>query len=556
MKSMYAIFLLLIFVVPVSAQDSSLPEVLSSINEALEEIADDKSTIRQELTYEADKPYRIILKRIESDKRGSETKEFHMNLAFLEKRMISQESSRKEMRVDINASDELIKVFEDGELDGYEDDFSILCVDINQARQLESLLAEAVEAARKLWEKEGTIPVEYDALEAFLIERLSEEVILGDESYVQTMQPEEGSRSRFTFNQRLIDDKGEQKSILYALDFSDINPNGINIEVKREEIYLEVPCFDSNDYIAEEEEGETGFTDQIDVYANGYEEARILLAALQAFAKMSKEQFQDKLPDLTTNEAALSYLEEQIESFSFNELQIDQEAEISCLFEMEITTSEDDDTEAERYLVDMSDLAPTGIELDISSDGIRVVAEVRDGDDFVMVFEDGEQENYSDKLPIAAPDIPTAKRLRHGLTRAIATCKNELPIRDFTWMSEAVESGVKDPEKSAFLTQTEGEDACNWTYQVTEEGRRGEDIERYEFNLSDLNEKSFELETKGTEVYIHVYSNYKERVITLYDEENETEFENQVTFALADIQTGKQFIATFMTEIGGCKNQD
>lgn len=553
MRRSFSFFVLLLSLTPLSAQEASLTELLDSFHAALEEIADDKSTIRQELTYDVDKPYRVIFRRIESDKRGSETMEFHLNLAFLEKRMVRQKSSRREMTVEVNAPDELIKVFEDGELDGYEDELSILCIDINQARQLEDLLAEAIVAARKLWEAEGIIPQAYDDLEAFLIDRVSEEVIVGDESYVQTLQPEEGYRSRFTFNQRLIDDKGEQESILYAFDFSDVNPAGIDIEIKREEIYLEMPCFDGNDYIARQEEGETEFTDKIDVYANGYEQARVLLNALQAFAKRSKEQFQEKLPDLTSNEAALSYLDEQIQSFTFNELKIEQEAEVNCLFELTLTTTEDDDTETERYLVDMSDLAPTGTELDISSDGIRVVAEVRDGDDFVMVFEDGEQENYSDELPIAAPDIPTAKRLRHGLTRAIATCKNELPVREFPWMSEAVENGVKDPEKSAFLKQTEGEDACNWSYQTTEEGRRGDDIERFEFNLYDLNEKSFELETKGTEVFVHVYSNYKEPVITMYDEDNETEYENQLTFALADIQTAKQFIATFMTKIEECK---
>lgn len=554
MRTICILFVYLSFLSALPAQENSLPELLTSFDNALEELADDKSTIRQELTYNADKPYRVIFRRIETDKRGSETTAFHFNLAFLEKRMVRQQSSRREMTVEVKAADELIKVFEDGELDGYEDDLSILCVDIDQARQLEGILAEAIVAARKLWEAEGLVPQAYDDLEAFLIERVSEEVIVGDESYVQTLQPDEGYRSRFTFNQRLIDDKGEQESILYAFDFSDINPTGIDIEIKREQIYLEMPCFDSNDYIARQEEGETDFTDQVEVYANGYEEAQILLSALQAFAKMSKEQFQEKLPDLATNEAALDYLEEQIQSFTFNQLQITQEAEVACLFEITIATAEEDETETERYLVDMSDLAPTGTELDISSDGIRVVAEVRDGDDFVMAFEDGEQENYTDELPIAAPDIPTAKRLRHALSRSIATCKNELPLQDFNWMSEAVKNGVSDPEKSASLTQTEGEDACSWTYQITEEGRRGDEIERYEFNVSDLNEKSFELETKGTEVYIHVYSNYKERVITLYDEENETEYENQLTFEVADIQTGKQFIATFMTEIGGCKN--
>lgn len=554
MRLIFFLFMYMSFLVTLSAQEDTLPDLLTSFNDALQELASDKSTIRQELTYDVDKPYRVVFRRIETDKRGSETMEFHLNLAFLEKRMVQQKSSRREMTVEVSASDELIKVFEDGELDGYQDDLSILCVDINQARQLEDLLAQAIVVARKLWEEEGLVPQAYDELEAFLIDRLSEEVIIGDESYVQTLQPEEGSRSRFTFNQRFIDDKGEQESILYTFDFSDINPTGINIEVKGEEIYLEMLCFDGNDYMARQEEGETEFTDQFKVYVNGYEEAQVLLSALQAFAKMGKEQFQEKLPDLTTNEAALSYLEEQIQSFTFNEQQITQEAEVGCLFEIAITTTEDDEAEIERYLVDMSDLAPTGTQFDISSDGIRVVATVRDGDNFVMVFEDGEQEKYDDELPIAAPDIPTAKRLRHGLTRAIATCKNELLIRDFAWMSAAVKSGIKDLEKSASLTQTEGEDACAWTYQTTEEGRRGEDIERFEFNLYDLNEKSFELETKDKEVYVHVYSNYKEPVITLYDEENEIEYENQLTFELADIQTGKQFIATFMTQIEGCKN--
>jgi len=532
------------------AQSSSLTDLLDQIKADLPTIEDDQSSIEQSLSYESDAPYRVTFERVETDKRGTETFTYEMNLAFLNERMVRWESTRKEMYVGISANDDLIKAYEQGELDGYTDELTIFCQDVDQARALEELLKQAVRQAQATWEAEGIVPTDYDGLQAYIQASLSQEVSAGDETYVQTLQPEEGSVSRYTFAQRLISDKGQEEDLLFTFDFADIHPEGINIEIKGDKIYLELPSLDKNKYIRLLEEGETDFDNSLDAYVSTYEDARTLQAALRSFISTSEERFKERLPDLDTQDAAISYLEEQVQSFDFNGMTITQSISGGCFMELTQTIAEEDEQTEYRYLVDVADLAANAIDFDISSKGIQVVPNTTDKVDFVGVFEDGEQENYDSDFPIYVPTIPTAKRLRHAISRAAATCRNEIELKDFNWMVQEVEKAPVDPE---LTTRLQSEESCKWIFTVTEEGRRGQDIERFEFNLSDLNDKSIELGTRGTEVSVTLGTNYQERVIAVYDEEEEVEYQNEVAFPVSSIRAGKAFVGTIMQAIAGCK---
>lgn len=532
------------------AQTTSLTDLLDQIKADLPAIEDDKSTIEQRLSYEPDAPYRITFERIETDKRGTETFTFEMNLAFLNERMVRWESTRREMYVGISANDDLIKAYEQGELDGYTDELTIYCQDVDQARSLEGLFKQAVRQAQAAWEAEGIVPTDFDGLQSYIQDALSQEVTAGDETYVQTLTPEEGSVSRYTFSQRLVSEKGQEEDLLFTFDFADIHPEGINIEIKKDQIYLELPSVDKNKYIRVLEEGETDFDNSLDAYVSTYEDASTLQAALRSFISSSEERFRERLPDLETQDAAISYLEKQIQSFTFNGTTITQAVSGGCFMELTQTIAEEDEQNEYRFLIDVADLATNTIDFDISSKGIEVVPNTIDKVDFIGIYENGEQENYDSDFPIFVPDIPTAKRLRHALSRAAATCQNEIELKDFDWMVQEVEKAPADPEVT---TRLQSDESCKWIFTITEEGRRGQDIERYEFNLSDLNDKSVELGTKGDEVSVTLGTNYQERVITVYDEDGEVEYENEVSFPVSSIRAGKAFVGTIMQAIASCK---
>jgi hypothetical protein len=547
------LFLLVIFSISTPlllGQNTSLTDLLDQIKADLPTIEDDKSTIEQSLSYQTDAPYRVTFERVETDKRGAETFTFEMNLAFLNERMVRWESTRQDMYVGISANDDLIKAYKQGELDGYTDELTIFCQDVDQARALEELLKQAIRQAQAAWEAEGIVPTDFEGLQSYIQEALSREVTAGDETYVQTLQPEEGSISRYTFSRRLISEKGQEEDLLFTFDFADIHPEGINIEIKGDQIYLELPSVDKNKYIRLLEEDETDFENALEAYVSTYEDASTLQAALRSFISSSKERFQERLPDLETQEEAINYLEEQIQSFEFNGRSITQSIAGGCFMELSQTIAEEDEQTEYRFLIDAADLAANAIDFDISSKGIQVVPNTTDKVDFVGVYEDGEQENYDSDFPIYVPTIPSAKRLRHAISRAAATCRNEIELKDFAWMVQEVEKAPADPEVT---TRLQSEEPCKWVFTITEEGRRGQDIERYEFNLSDLNDKSVELGTRGTEASVTLGTNYQERVIAVYDEEEEVEYQNEVVFPVSSIRAGKAFIGTIMQAIAGCK---
>lgn len=534
------------------AQGDELQTLLTDIDGSLVEIVDKKTTITQSLLVEAAHPYRVTFEVKENDGRGSENTSYEFNLAFFEERVVKWASNRREMYVEIDAADDQIKVYKDGEFSKYTDELKVLCDNIDLARKLEEQLKKAIVLAKQLWEKEGVVPTTYDALKPFIVDLLGEEVAFDDESYVQTLEAKADSKTRFSLRQRKVSDKGTEESPLYIFDFADINAGGLDIEVKGNEIYVEVPCVDKKDFIETLEDGETDFASALKIYVNSFEDAQILSDALRKFTDLCVKIEEGNQPNFATGEEALKYLNSLIKDFKFNEESISQQADCQCFFEIDVTVTEADKQEQQRLIVDLSDLSANNIEIKVASKGISVVLPVRDKQNFIMVYENGEQENYDDELAIRVPDVPTAKAMRYAFSKAIGTCKDGITVQDFDWLSKEAEMAYTDGETSAKLSLPESGNNCKWAYTITEEGEKGQKIERYEFNLSDLNEKEVALATKGKTAFVIASTKFKERVISLYNEDGEAEYENEVSFTVADIRSGKTFIGTLMRMIEGC----
>lgn len=61
---------------------------------------------------------------------------------------------------------------------------------------------------------------------------------------------------------------------------------------------------------------------------------------------------------------------------------------------------------------------------------------------------------------------------------------------------------------------------------------------------------------KGTSVQVELSTNANEKIISLYENEADLEFTNEITFYMPDIETAKLTLATVKQQIEGCKEEN
>ncbi len=536
----------------VQAQHNELISTLQEIEQNLQPVEQKNATFSTSLSYDESAPYIITLSLEETDNKGEETTEFQLNLAYLNERQVKWESSRKEMTVNFYSKDKFIQVTQNGDRQNYEDELAIPCLDVDNARILEELFQKAIPLANKVWQEDTQLPGDFEGLRSFVINAVSD-VQEGDEMYVQKLKPVDAESSRFTLSKRYISDKGEETDLMYTFNFTDIHPPGISTQVKGKSVYVALNTDNRQKFIEVTDGENTNYTDEVEIQAASYEDAQLLTVALRRFVPEARENYNETQPAFQSSMEALGYLNEAIQSYTINRVAITQADNQECLFELEREAADDKSTEALRFLVDISDLAPNTIEIDVSAKGIWVTAATKGNNDYVMPFENGEQQNYTDAFSIGAADIPNAKAIRHGLTEAINNCQGEVSPEDFAWMSKTIEEG-NNPQSTIEQQLSVFEDnACKVAFTVIESGKRETTEERYEFNLHDLDENTVALNTKGTTAYVQAGTVYKERTINYYKEDGSVDYENSVAIIVPDIASGKVFMETLTSLIKKCK---
>lgn len=528
----------------VNAQ-GELPSKIEGLIDLIGEVQSGRDLYQQSLTYEEDTPYRLQLFITEIDHRGNEeTREYQINLALLDPNLVRWSDGRDRIEVNLRSGrDPVIKVFEDGELDGYESGAAILATDVDNARAIEAALKEIIPLAQTAWEADTALPEDYDALKAYVAENIKD-VIVDDNRYEQLWVNADDHPNRVHFT----------KTKAFFFNLADIHAPGIEIGVRGMDVIITLPTSKGVDFIRVLEDGEPDdYTDEVEVYCAEVDEARVLAYALRNLVPMAQEAEEALLPALETPEAALSLLRESLSDFKVDETTYRQTLEGDCA--ATYTRVEDDGSEAEeeQYIFNFADLQSASVEINVSGTEIAVEGATAGGQNFIYLSEDGEQQNYSDELSFALPDIPTAKLFQHALKAAIDQCPEEIAPAAWEDIKAAIDEIETVSEELFQSVELIDGETCKWDLLIQEAGGRTTKEERYEINLYDLDARRMELEVRGKDVSVNLFTARNDEIIKNYTDGEELGYVDEVSFRVKDIATAKAVIAGLQVMIEGCQ---
>ncbi|MGC9341881.1 MAG: hypothetical protein ACP5E3_04200 [Bacteroidales bacterium] len=319
---------------------------------------------------------------------------------------------------------------------------------------------------------------------------------IGNDTYRYKFTNVEGNNCKIKIEELVTDKKGSTESRHWIFYLSDIDPAAVRFKAGGKSISINMETRQSQKFISYYEEGEFDeYTEEIEMTMNEVDLTRSFIEALKENISTCKET-QTAWDD---REAAFVWLTENIGEAQDDDIMWEQElsaGDRNYLVKMSSkSTDEDGEQAVYNYEMDLNDINPLAINLDVSGKSLSIEVPVREGKRFIEVSgPDGRE--YIDEMLIYADDIEVARQIVNALSYVVT---NTMPARPqwesypeaLNFISDNVGEVKIDDE--TFLNSFEFSDSpsgiVEFTTKITDDDGETEEYS-YSFYLTDLIDKA------------------------------------------------------------------
>lgn len=531
----------LIFLPFLSQAQSNLKASLDKVKSYVKEIKLEKSAVNQQFSYEAATPFDVKIAITTTDSKGKSTEElYEFNLGLMGD--IKRSASTKEMKVELASQKNLkvVRYTKGGEMQNYENKVELLSENIDDARELEKNLKDAITAAKTAWEASIKLPKDdLGALQTWLEQNIKD-ATAEKQTFKQSLKKSSTYKDRASFS--LEENDGGKKATETQADFSwgDLNEGSAELKISGKEIF--VVAKSKNDYIKTTK----GYNDEIKIYAQTPSEGSVLQMAIQKIIPLAKKELQARLPKLATKEDGFKVLKDRTKDFKVNESAYIQKIATSCLTTYDLKAETKGKTVDESFKFNFGDLSD--YKLSVSKEIIKITAKVADNKKFIQYTKDGALQNYDNSVDFIVGDLEDARYLAEALPAISKGCKTNITAGDFSSLVAKLKL-TENPKQD--LTLQDG-DKCKWKLASTfaESKKSVESIS--EWNLYDIDPKKIDIDVSGKTVGITAYTLNKEKFVKL-TKDSKSGFSSEINFVVKDIENAQKSLAIIKALVDGCK---
>ena len=514
-KSFFPLLLLSVFISFNSAAQD-IPALFQNIKSNITNVTINDEIVEQSFLQETDE---CICKLSVHNIEDEEQLVYIFNAADLNQYKISFKTSKRSVYIETETKGgkDLIRVFENDEVEGYVDDFEFYAKDIEQARSIVEDFRNLVKECEKKQESIGFVLGENPSIEdaANYLKNEITKVSVNEQTYDQMFSV----NTEFVPEMKLeVTDVNEGEVIIYELNAADINPAEIEFDTDDSFVTIEASTRGGRDLIKVFENGELdGYEESMKFYTDGIEPARKLVEALQFYVMESKDMTAREIIDIE-NTGDLSKLNDFISNHLKDVAIEDENFKQSFTYQQDkpylvtIEVEEVNEGEPYTYSFNLADLNDNGLSFDTEGSQVVIELETSGEADLIKVMENGGLDEYDDDFEFLANGIEEARYLVEAFKKAVRMSK-EMQDKEFI-------DGNSSPTKSEtvdFLASTlgevvigedaykqkitaTGENDCVINYEVTDVSEGETAI--YKFNLVDINVHKTNFYADDDEIFI------------------------------------------------------
>ncbi|HEY1056720.1 MAG TPA: hypothetical protein VGE24_16350 [Emticicia sp.] len=540
----YITYCLVILPILTQAQ-GNLKASLDKVKSYVKEIKLEKSTVSQQFSYDNANPYNVKITITTSDSKGKTTEEiYEFNMGLMGE--VKRSASSKEMKVELSSQKNLkvMRNTKGGEMQNYENKVEILAENVDDARELEKNLKDAIAAAKTAWEASIKLPKDdLVALQNWLEQNIKD-VSSDKQSVKQSLKKSSTYKDRAVL---ISEENDGKKTTELVSDFSwgDFNDNGAELKISGKEITVSVKS--KNDYVRTQQGSVMkGYEDEVKFAAANPTEGTVLQMAIQKIIALAKKELQNRVPKVATKEEGFKILKDRFKDVKVNESSYTQKIEPACMTTYSRKSEVKGKSVDETFKFNFGDL--TDFKLSVSKDVVKIASKVQDGKKFIQATKDGALQNYDNNIDFVVGDIEDARYLIEALPAIAKGCKGNVAAGDFSWLASKVKT-IENPKQELVLQDG---DKCKWKLTSNESDSKKTVETILEFNLYDIDPNKIEVDVSGKTVGIMGITINKEKFIKQTKDGKPT-FTSEVNLVVNTIEDAQKGVATFKALVGGCK---
>jgi hypothetical protein len=440
-------------------------------------------------------------------------------------------------------SQKFIRVYKEGELDGYTQKVLVNMTEVGNARAFIDAMKSHIENCQSI-ERKWT---SRDEAMAWLTQNIGKSETSG-KTIEQAFKAGEKSYL-VTLESVSTDSKKVSQNIAYDFSLVDINRTKINMEVDEKTLKIVLPARDNNYYIRLKKGADISFVKALEIYSDDLEQARNILNAM---IYLVAETPAPERKTWTSYSAALDFVKENMndtksgtaingQSFSCDE---------SPAGIVQYTTARTDVKGAiiknikSFYLTDLQPEVP----VEVSSKSITLNLNTKDKNKFIKESNDKSTLAYSVSVELMANNLDKAREVAHALEYAIG--KSEKGLQEFStldnaisWMTSNVGQVKIEDEtiNQTFKVLTDNENKIE--LKVVTTGEKGTSVtEDFEIYPEDLKSDDLKIKVSGKKLAVNL-STGKVKYIKYSKDNLLQNYTSDAEILFDDVLKAKNFIA-------------
>lgn len=523
------------------------------LTELVEDVSIKDKNYQQTLAFESDNPCLLTLTVV--DPKGNEQM-YAWNAADMNENRVTMTTKRNEVlvQVETGGSRDLIRIYENGEANSFDDALTIRANDIEHAREI---VAELKALSKECGEsqKEITIDGKKDPDVTTALNYLKKSigaVTTDGEEYTQSFIYDAKEGDMVTYEIK----SGDGKTLTYLFNIADLNSKDVYFDTKGGGVFVSLETQGGKDLVqVYENDVVDGFESAFNILAYDVEEARRLEKAWKIFISSAEEHkprdFMAGNPNPNWKQT-LDYLMAQVQDVSLGKDAYEQSFSYDQATDMlTYVVIEKDGGDKISYHWHMADINANDIDFETKGSAVMVTMTTEDKRDLIQQVEEEQVQGYENELVIYTEKIEPARDLLNAF-KHLAGMAGEHYSSQFI-------KGQESPGKTAtiaYLKQTIGEvkvgddsytqsiaekdDDCLVTFSILNENKGKEEV--MSWNMADINAKKTDFSTKGSAVLVTVETQGKRDLIEVVEDGEVDGYESAVSVLAKDVHEARKIV--------------
>ncbi|MBT1700999.1 hypothetical protein KK083_29165 [Fulvivirgaceae bacterium PWU4] len=557
MKKIYCLTFSILLLASAGSSAQDLAAMVAKLQETVVPVEASSKSYTPKITFI--QPAVVRYSYDEVDQKGNRTNyAYEFNLSDIDPYAVREQTQKDIIQVvmAVRNKQKLVKFYKNEVVQAYDEQAAIVAKDIENARAISDIVKKAIAPAEKVMA--GRLKISgYDAMVGWLSTNVKN-VDLGTRSFKQSLAKADKVGS-MRFTQVEADQKSSTEEV-YTFNLADVNVNSIAYKITGNKFAISFETLQKARYISLRKNGEVKpYVNEITINTNSVDEARDLKTVLALAAPLAVEKVKADMGTVSSDKDALQRIKTLTAEVSVGNKQIAQELDPQCVCTFTQVEKDPKTTEKNVFKFSWVDINAVASKIDVAGDRMYVDLAVNDNKKLVMHTRDEKFNGYDNEVKLYVPDVERARRLKFAIDKAVEKCtasfKEPFGADANPWIRANVKNvSLDEITVNQALEPVEAGNNNKLKYTRKEINSKGSGAEEvYEFNLSDLNPLSVEVEIKGKWLYVTAETEFKGKIIKYYKDGKIQPYASTIQFAINDVEIGRSMVSALRKSIKALK---